>query len=107
MAKALVFGAVILFLAILLIGCAAMAISPVTGSLYTDVSGPVTATAHSTYSKVGTASCESILGIIAIGDASIETAAKNGEITKIHHIDYRSTNILGIYAKYTIYVYGE
>jgi hypothetical protein len=84
-----------------------MSISPVAGGLYTDVKAPVTATANPTYSKVGTASCSSILGIIGTGDASIEAAAKNGGITKIHHVDYRSTSILGIYAKYTVYVYGE
>jgi hypothetical protein len=99
--------ALTLFLAVLLAGCGAMVHSPVTGGLYTEVKGPITATANPTYSKVGTAFCTSILGIIATGDASIETAAKNGGITKIHHVDYESKNILGLYAKYTVIVYGE
>ncbi|MCX7726803.1 MAG: TRL-like family protein [Chitinispirillaceae bacterium] len=92
----------------LLTGCgSAMAISPVTGFLYTDVKAPVAATSAETSSKVGTATCSSILGFIAVGDASIETAAKNAGITKIHHVDYKSFSVLGIYASYTVYVYGE
>ncbi|MBC8234123.1 hypothetical protein H8E77_31640 [bacterium] len=107
MRKTIAYFGLALFLAAVLTGCFAMATAPVTGGLYTEVKGPVTATANSNYSKVGTASCESILGLIATGDASIETAAKNGGITKIHHVDYESKSILGIYAKYTVIVYGE
>jgi len=94
-----------LFAAVLLTGCA-MAISPVP-ALYSDVKAPLTATAQPTYSKVGTATCTSILGIISKGDASIEAAAKKAGITKIHHVDYRTTNLFGIYATYTVYVYGD
>lgn len=93
--------------AALLAGCAAMAVSPVTGGLYTDVRAPVTATASETWSKIGSASCASIFGLIGVGDASIKAACRDGKITKIHHVDYHSTNILGIYATYTVYVYGE
>jgi len=32
---------------------------------------------------------------------------KNGGITRIHHIDYETLGILGVYAKYTTIVYGE
>ncbi len=49
----------------------------------------------------------SVLGIYASGDASIDAAAKSAGITKIHHVDEQSTNILGFFAKYTVYVYGE
>ena len=40
------------------------------GSIYTDVSGPVLATSHSSFSKVGEASSQGILGV-ATGDSSI------------------------------------
>lgn len=93
--------------ATLLIGCAAYAVSPVLGGLYTDVKAPITATSHTGSSKVGTSEAVSILGIIATGDASIATAAKNAGITKISYIDYQAMSILGIYAKFTVYVYGE
>lgn len=107
MRKTITYLALALFLAALLTGCGAMATSPVTGLLSTEVRGPVTATANPTYSKVGTASCTSILGLVATGDASIEAASKNGGITQIHHVDYESKIILGLYATYTVIVYGE
>lgn len=106
MKKKAVYLMIVLFSSLLMGGCAGT-VSPVTGFIYTGVKGPVTTTETPAYSKIGTASCISILGLVAIGDASIETAAKKGGITKIHHIDHESTSIFGFYAKYEVYVYGE
>ena len=91
-----------------LTGCAAYVASPVTGVLYTDVKAPITATASDTATlKSGSATVTSILGLIATGDASIETAARNGGITKIHHVDYIGKSVLGLFAEYTVVVFGE
>jgi hypothetical protein len=60
------------------------------------------ATSNSGSSKMGSVECASILGLFATGDASIETAMKNGGITKIHHIDYHSTGIINSNRKYFI-----
>ncbi len=98
---AYVFGA-----ALLLSSCA-MSKSPLTGFIYTDVKAPMAVTSNENSSKVGTAEAQSILGIVATGDASIESAAKSAGITKIHHVDEHSTSILGIVAKYKVMVYGE
>jgi hypothetical protein len=96
----LVFAAAIFF-----VGCATP--YPV-GSFYTELKLPVTATSNSGKAlKVGTAQCESFLSLIARGDASIETAKKNGGITKVHHVDWEVENILGIIGKYKVTVYGE
>jgi hypothetical protein len=93
-----------------LMGCAA-GISPLIGSsgaIYTDVSGPVTATSATTpFSKVGMAYTTTYFWLVATGDASIQTAMKNGGITKIHHVDYKATSILGVYTKVTTFVYGD
>jgi len=46
----------------------------------------------------------------AYDDASIEQAAKNGGITKIHYADYEVTQVnvlLFAYTKFTTIVYGE
>jgi hypothetical protein len=59
------------------------------------------------HGKVGTATAKSIMGLVAWGDASIQTAAQNGGITQIRYVDYEVENILGIYGKYTTIVYGE
>jgi hypothetical protein len=74
--------------------------------LYTDVRGPVAVGTATGSSKVGEAKATAIVGV-ALGDASIETAMKNGGITKVHHVDTKVRNILGVYAEYTTIVYGE
>jgi len=57
--------------------------------------------------NVGQSSATNILGIINTGDISIEAAMKDGKITKIHHVDMKIENVLGLFAKKTIIVYGE
>ena len=93
--------------AFMLSGCAFTPRAPLYGFLYTGMQAPVTATGNSNSSKVGTAQATSILGWVATGDASIQAAAKSAGITKIHHVDEQHTSIIGIYATYKIFVYGE
>jgi hypothetical protein len=76
------------------------------GSIYTDVSGAVAATSNTGASKVGKAMSQGVLGF-AWGDSSIKTAAANGGITKIQHVDYHATSVLGVYSETTVTVYGE
>jgi len=57
--------------------------------------------------KFGEAEAQTILGLIAQGDCSIEAAAQDGGITKIHHVDHETKNILGIVATYKTIVYGQ
>lgn len=95
-----------LALAGFLTGCATP--QPV-GILYTEVTLPVTATGNTAQpkEKIGISTCQSILSLVATGDASIQAAMKNGGITKIHHIDWEAKNILGIIGDYKTTVYGE
>lgn len=97
---------ILLLAAVFLSGCA-YGVSPVTGVLYTGTKGPITATGATGYSQVGTASCYSLLGLVGIGDASIDAAAKSANITTISHVDHKTTSLLGIFAKFTTIVYGE
>lgn len=95
-------------LAGLVAGCVAP-MGPVGGvaaGIYTDVSGPVAATSNPAGSKMGQASSTGII-CVATGDSSIKTAAANGGITKISHVDYHTTSVLGVYTKTTVTVYGE
>lgn len=98
--------AVVFALAFTLSSCA-IGYAPLVGGLYTDIKGPLTATSNPVATKVGTAMATSILGIVATGDASINEAAKKAGITRISHVDYESKSILGIYATFTVFVYGE
>lgn len=100
--------AVLVIVAICASGCAMPTASPLVGTLYTDVTAPITATASDALPlKAGSATATSILGLIATGDASIETAARDANITKIHHVDYNVKSILGLFAYYTVTVYGD
>ena len=92
--------------AALLGGCAAVGHGPVTAPITINMKGPVSAGPAATGPKVGRAEAWGIL-VYATGDASISAAAANGGITRIHHVDHETLNILGIYAKYTTVVYGE
>lgn len=96
----------ILMVALCLSGCA-HGLSPVIGGLITNTKGPVSGVDNNVEcSKQGVAECQGII-CVAIGDASIETAMKNGGITKIHHVDHQTLSVLGIYANYKTVVYGE
>lgn len=89
-----------------LTGCAST--YPV-ASIYQNFKLPVAATDSkiSTQYKVGTSQVKSFCGLVAVGDASIQTAAKNGNITVIHHVDWEVQNVLGIIGTYRCIVYGE
>jgi len=78
------------------------------GAWFIDLKLPVAATADpGPCTKVGTASSQSILALVAIGDSSIDKAMKNGGITTIHHVDWEAKNILGIIGNYKVTVYGK
>jgi len=89
----------------ILTGCAT--IMPM-GSAYTGTKLPFMTTSNSGVStKTGEAQCISVMGLVAVGDCSIETAKKNGGITKVNHVDWNVKNILGVYGSYTVIVSGE
>jgi hypothetical protein len=88
-------------------GCATSAALPVSGLLYADAQGTHGATSNPIGPKQGESCATSILGLVAQGDASAATAAKNGSITKIATIDSKNTGILGIFAKNCTVVTGE
>jgi hypothetical protein len=111
MTKIKLFSMIIPLVLFFLSGCAT---SYPTGVLYTEFKnagsigvGSTTTRGAITYSKVGKATCTSVLSLVATGDASIETAAKNGGIKNIKFIDHQAKNILGIYGEYTTIVYGD
>ncbi|WP_310555642.1 TRL-like family protein [Flavobacterium sp.] len=69
---------------------------------------PVNATSNAVGKKVGSSSTMSIFGLFFDGgDASILTAAKQGGISKISTVDFKSTNYLFIIGQYETIVSGE
>jgi hypothetical protein len=92
----------------MLVGCVGPMgpVGSVGGFVYTDVSGPLMVTSQTGASKVGQASSTAII-CVATGDSSIKAAADSAGITKVQHVDYHTTSVLGVYAKTTVTVYGE
>jgi hypothetical protein len=89
-----------------IVGCTSPS-GPIFAAITLNERGPVAgfnSTASAT--KVGRARAEGII-LIGTGDASITAAARNGGITRIHHVDSESMNILGIYSRYETIVYGN
>lgn len=69
---------------------------------------PVNATSNTVGSKVGTASGSCYLTVLCFGvDASIKSAAKNGNIKKISTVDLKVKDVLGIVTTYECQVTGE
>jgi len=69
---------------------------------------PVTATSNPIGKKVGTATATGFLGFLFFdADASIQTAAKNGGISKISTVDIKQKNILGLIITFETIVTGE
>lgn len=77
------------------------------GVLYTGVSEGQIATSNALGTKVGTSGSIGVLGLVSVGDASIQTAAHAAGISKISHVDVNKTSILGLFAKYQTVVYGD
>lgn len=105
---------------ILISGCGAAAswrvpASPPRGLLFTAYRAPLTTEFQKTPAegRVGTASTLYVRDPIVSGfdvaweDASINTAAHEGEISHIYYADYDVLQILGIFGKFTTRVYGE
>lgn len=87
------------------VGCASY--QPL-GVVYTKVDTGVAAGGGSVkYSKVGKAEAQSVLGLVATGDASIQAAIRNGNIKTVKYVDYHVENILGVIGKYCVTVYGD
>ena len=94
----------IVLVGIITSGCAAVGMN---GVLYTGVTEPVNATSNSRGAKTGEASCTNVLGLVAVGDCSIDAAAKKGGINNIKTVDQKSTSVLGLFAKQTTIVTGD
>jgi TRL-like protein family len=56
--------------------------------------------------KTGKACAESILGLIARGDASVRAAKENGKITEVFSIDHSARNFFGVVGEWCTLVRG-
>ena len=100
-------------LALMTVGCGRYVapVIPPTGGAFTRIEGPLDLNSQGG-KVIGPLSGESEsvawLGFWATGDASIATAAREGGIKRINHVDYRYRSFLwGFKAVFTTVVYGE
>jgi len=95
--------------ACMLVGCAMPPYSP--GIWFSDIDVPACspddATGLQIGSKTGTSQMVNYVGVVAIGDASIKTAAANAGISKVKTVDVHYNSILGIINTTTTMVTGE
>lgn len=90
-------------------GCISAPFVPPVGYVFNDTQAPLDLNADKTQlgAKRGEASTVCILGLFATGDASAQTAAAAGGVKTIQHADYQFFNVLGVYQKTTVVVYGD
>lgn len=89
-------------------GCYSAPVIPPIGGIYSDYSAPIDIDADNTKMSMQSGEAESfgVLGLVAWGDCSINSAAKNGGLTTIDHVDYKFYNIIGVWQVFTTKVYG-
>jgi hypothetical protein len=96
--------------ALLVQGCLTAPFMPPMGTLVSSVQAPLDIDYHQTNvaaAKTGEASSISILGLVALGDCSTQAAAQQGGLRTVNTADYDYFNVLGIFQKTTVRVYGE
>ena len=102
MRRLLVFG--LLSVLAVAVGCVHSPTGP--AILYMDVKGPLGPGDGMDASRKGEACASVFLALFASGDASIETAKRQGGIREVTTVDHHSTNVLG-FGKFCTIVYGK
>ena len=87
--------------------CSCGAVSDSLGLIYMGNTKPFAVTSGKVGTKVGTVKNTNLFNLVVIGDASVNKAAKMAGITKISHVDVKTTSVLAIFCTRTYYVYGE
>jgi len=95
----------LLFVGIATTQCSVTGFGP-QGWLFTSTKIGVHATSNSG-SKTGSACTFSILGILALGDGSVNAAASDAGISKISSIDLKGLSVLGIFSNQCTVIRGD
>jgi len=84
-------------------------VMPPPGLFFTSIQAPIDTDVNTNPigPKVGEATSTSVLGLFAFGDASVASAAQDGNLTKINHLDYEYFNLLFLFQKFTTRAHGE
>ncbi len=96
-----------LFAALLLSALASTGCVTPGALLYENTVHPRQATDHKVGAKRGEACSQTYLGLVALGDGGIAAAAKKGGIREVSTVDFRCTNVLGLYQERCAVVTGD
>lgn len=88
-------------------GCATTTRAPVTGLIFNGTKAGELVTEASDASKSGRSCAHSVLGAVAWGDASLDSAKKAGGISTVSAVDGENFSVLGAYARYCLVVTGR
>lgn len=92
------------------VGCYTAPVIPPMGVIYADYKAPLTTEpqGQAVVPKKGEASSQSVLGLVAWGDCSLQAAAAGGGLSTVNYADYSYLNVVfGIYQKFTVTVHGN
>lgn len=88
-------------------GCLSAPFQPPVGAV-TNYKAPLSTEGNWTAGqKKGSASMTSVLGIVSAGDCSIAAAIKDGGLKSANYVDYDYFNVLGIFQRVTVNVFGD
>ena len=93
-------------------GCAGIVapVIPPTAMVLTNVKAPLSTEFNNTSlgTKTGSSESMAVLWLVAFGDCSIETAAKNGGLKTVNHADYEVMTVLfGMFSRFQVIVHGD
>jgi hypothetical protein len=89
-----------------LTGCQPVA-SPLMGFFYNETKYGDTATTATGATKEGKACAQTIMGLVATGDASLAAAKAAGGITTVSTVDHSAKSVLGIVGDWCTIVKGQ
>lgn len=111
--KSLTLGLAALSLALGLTGCALgpkAPFQPAQAALFNNTTAPLSTEYAATPVaglRSGEASAVNIMGLFAFGDCGLRAAAEEGGLKTVFCADYSNFNVMGIYQKTTVTVYGK
>lgn len=76
------------------------------GLIYMNVKGPLGPASGTATPRVGRSCARVFMALFAWGDASIETAKRNGGITEVATVDHKSFNLIG-FGSFCTVVHGK
>lgn len=107
----IIYGIIVTVCMMTAVGCAMYQapVIPPGGFLFSTTKAPMDVNTDKTDlgTKTGEPSAIAILSLFSFGDCSINSAARNGNLRTVNHVDYSYLNVLGVFQSFTTIAYGD